>query len=146
MQRKQWLAVVVMLVLGALALSACAQATPQPVEVVKEVQVTVEVTKEVVQQVEVTKEVVKEVQVTPTPGPEPVTYYGYETTDIPGLDPQVGEDAVSINMIENLFVNLTNFDLADIRGGTRSGHQLGHQRRWPHLHLPPPYRHPLGAL
>jgi oligopeptide transport system substrate-binding protein len=41
----------------------------------------------------------------------PVTYRGYSTTDIPTLDPQLGEDVVSINYIENLFVNLVNVDL-----------------------------------
>ena len=41
----------------------------------------------------------------------PVTYYGYSTTDIPTLDPQLGEDTVSIVYIENLFVHLTNYDL-----------------------------------
>ncbi len=40
-----------------------------------------------------------------------VTFDGYSTTDIPTLDPQVGEDVVSINYIENLFVHLTNYDL-----------------------------------
>jgi oligopeptide transport system substrate-binding protein len=39
-----------------------------------------------------------------------VTMYGYSTTDIPTLDPQKGEDVVSINYIENLFVHLTNYD------------------------------------
>jgi len=45
-----------------------------------------------------------------------VTFYGYDDTDIPTLDPQLGEDTVSINYIENLFVHLTNYDLvtADI--------------------------------
>lgn len=41
----------------------------------------------------------------------PVTSYGYSTTDIPTLDPQLGEDTVSILYIENLFVHLTNYDL-----------------------------------
>lgn len=41
----------------------------------------------------------------------PVTYRGYSTTDIPTLDPQLGEDTVSIAYIENLFVHLTNYDL-----------------------------------
>jgi oligopeptide transport system substrate-binding protein len=45
-----------------------------------------------------------------------VTFYGYSTTEIPTLDPQLGEDVVSINYIENLFVHLANYDLetADI--------------------------------
>jgi oligopeptide transport system substrate-binding protein len=41
----------------------------------------------------------------------PVTSYGFSTTDIPTLDPQLGEDTVSIVYIENLFVHLTNYDL-----------------------------------
>jgi ABC-type oligopeptide transport system substrate-binding subunit len=46
----------------------------------------------------------------------PVTFDGYDTSDIPGLDPQIAEDVTSINYIENLFVHLTNYDLdtADI--------------------------------
>ncbi len=52
------------------------------------------------------------VTATPAAMTEPVTNYGYSTTDIPTLDPQIGEDVVSINYIENLFVNLTNVDLA----------------------------------
>ena len=45
-----------------------------------------------------------------------VTMNGTSTTDIPTLDPQLGEDTVSIAYIENLFVHLTNYDLvtADI--------------------------------
>jgi len=48
--------------------------------------------------------------------PEMVTMDGYSTTDIPTLDPQLAEDVVSINYIEDLFVHLTNYDLetADI--------------------------------
>ena len=56
---------------------------------------------------------IEEVVVTATPEAgeaEPVTYYNYSTTDIPALDPAVGEDEVSINYIENLFVQLTNVD------------------------------------
>ena len=45
-----------------------------------------------------------------------VTFSGYSTTEIPTLDPQLGEDSVSIAYIENIFVHLTNYDLvtADI--------------------------------
>lgn len=45
-----------------------------------------------------------------------VTFYGYSTTELPTIDPQLGEDTVSIGYIENLFVHLTNYDLdtADI--------------------------------
>ena len=59
-----------------------------------------------------------EVVVTATPEPvdDVVTLNRFSTTDIPTLDPQIGEDEVSITHIENLFVQLTNYDLitADI--------------------------------
>jgi oligopeptide transport system substrate-binding protein len=57
---------------------------------------------------------VETVVVTATPEmmTEPVTWYGYDTSDIPTLDPQIGEDVTSIDYIENLFVNLTNVDLS----------------------------------
>jgi oligopeptide transport system substrate-binding protein len=51
------------------------------------------------------------VTATPSPMTEPVTFSGYDTSDIPSLDPQIAEDVTSINYIENLFVNLTNVDL-----------------------------------
>ncbi|RME81791.1 MAG: hypothetical protein D6775_12705, partial [Caldilineae bacterium] len=80
MFRSKWLVISLVTVFAFLLLVACQAAPAQPVEVVKEVQVTVEVTKEVIKEVEVTKEVVKEVEkvveVTPTPTPEPVTFYG----------------------------------------------------------------------
>jgi oligopeptide transport system substrate-binding protein len=41
----------------------------------------------------------------------PVTLRGYDTSDIPSLDPQIAEDVTSINNIESLFVHLTNYDL-----------------------------------
>ncbi|MFP3855112.1 MAG: peptide ABC transporter substrate-binding protein [Anaerolineales bacterium] len=69
-----------------------------------------------VQTVVVTEVVEGEVQesvVTATPEPEgagPVTLRSAETTDIPDLDPQIAEDVISIDMIENLFVHLTNYD------------------------------------
>jgi oligopeptide transport system substrate-binding protein len=34
-----------------------------------------------------------------------------DTSDLPGLDPQIAEDVTSINAIESVFVNLTNVDL-----------------------------------
>ncbi|HSM71368.1 MAG TPA: peptide ABC transporter substrate-binding protein, partial [Anaerolineales bacterium] len=42
---------------------------------------------------------------------DPVTNHGYSTTELPTIDPALGEDVVSINYIENLFVHLTNVDL-----------------------------------
>lgn len=49
-------------------------------------------------------------------GDDLLEYFSSNDTDIPTLDPQLGEDVVSINYIENLFVHLTNYDLvtADI--------------------------------
>ena len=47
---------------------------------------------------------------TPTPLPGPPTYYGYVTNDVETLDPQQAQDEVSLNFVENLFVQLTNFD------------------------------------
>jgi len=113
MSRNKWILLVLVLALGVIALSACSQPTPQVVE--KVVEKTVVVTKVVEKKVEVTKEVQVEktvvVEVTPTPQPEPVTMRSYSTTDIPSLDPQIAEDVVSINNIESLFVQLTNYDL-----------------------------------
>jgi oligopeptide transport system substrate-binding protein len=42
---------------------------------------------------------------------EPVTYDGWSEFDIPTLDPQLAQDTISIDAIENLFVQLTNYDL-----------------------------------
>lgn len=106
--RKKLLAIFSTLIMASLILSACAQPTPE--KVVETVVVTEKET--VVETVEVEVEV-------PAEGEEmaePVTFDGYSTTDIPTLDPQLGEDTVSITYIENLFVHLTNYDLetADI--------------------------------
>jgi ABC-type transport system substrate-binding protein len=47
----------------------------------------------------------------PTATPDPRTAFtGYLTDDIPTIDPQIAEDNVSFNYIENLFVQLTNYD------------------------------------
>ncbi len=42
---------------------------------------------------------------------EPVTFNGWARFDIPTLDPQLAEDTISIDAIENLFLQLTNYDL-----------------------------------
>jgi len=116
---KKGLFIVALLILGVL-LVAC-----QPETVVETVEVPVEVTRMVTetvveegQTVEVTRVVVEEVVVeVPAEGTteeamaEPVTFYGYSTTDIPALDPQIAEDQVGITYIENLFVHLANYDL-----------------------------------
>ena len=65
MNRNKWIILVLVLVLGAIALSACSQATPEVKEVVKTVVVTQVVEKEVEKTVVVTKEVEKIVEVTP---------------------------------------------------------------------------------
>jgi len=48
----------------------------------------------------------------PPPSPaapaEPVTLDSYATSEIPTLDPQLADDVLSVNFVENLFVNLTN--------------------------------------
>ncbi|MFQ5435419.1 MAG: ABC transporter substrate-binding protein, partial [Anaerolineae bacterium] len=118
MSNKKALLVAALMLLGIL-LVAC-----QPETVTETVEVPVEVTRvitetvvqegeTVVQTVVVTETEIVEVtpEVTEPEMVEPVTYDSYSTTDIPTLDPQVGEDVVSIGYIENLFVNLTNVDL-----------------------------------
>jgi oligopeptide transport system substrate-binding protein len=108
---------VAILVLLALVLVAC-----QPEEVVVtqvvEREVTRVITEEVVTEGEtvevtrvVTEEVIVEVPAEEEEMAQPVTWDGYDTSDIPSLDPQVAEDVTSINNIENLFVHLTNYDL-----------------------------------
>jgi oligopeptide transport system substrate-binding protein len=111
------------LLLAALMLMGILLVACQPTETVVEVTrvVTETVTETVVEEVIVPGESeVVEVEVTrvveapveePAMEMEPVTNYGYSTTDIPTLDPQIGEDAVSIAYMENLFMNLTNYDL-----------------------------------
>ena len=51
-----------------------------------------------------------------------VTFHGYDDTDIPTLDPQLGEDTVSIDYIENLthfaysLVRLPGYRMSSRRG------------------------------
>ena len=107
--RKKLLAIFSVLITASIILSACAQPTPE--KVVETVVVTEKETVVETVEVEVEAEVEEE-----EAEPMPVTFNGYSTTDIPTLDPQLAEDVVSINYIENLFVHLTNYDLetADI--------------------------------
>jgi oligopeptide transport system substrate-binding protein len=98
-----WL-VLGLLVISSMLFAACAPApTPEPEP---EPEQPVE---------EPAEEPAPEPEPTEEPAPEPVdmgpvTRYGASTTDIPTLDPQLGEDVVSIDYIENLFVHLTNYD------------------------------------
>ena len=107
-------------VLLGLVLVACQRQEVEVTRVVEQ-EVTRVVTETVIEegeQVEVTRIVTEEV-VVEVPAEEaeelmeaePVTLDAYSTTDIPTLDPAVGEDSVSISNIENLFVQLTNYDL-----------------------------------
>jgi oligopeptide transport system substrate-binding protein len=41
---------------------------------------------------------------------EPVTYNGWSKYDIPTLDPQLADDVISVGAVENLFLQLTNYD------------------------------------
>ncbi len=117
MSRNKLLLVLAVLVLGVLALSACAQATPQVVEKV----VTVEVTKEVEKQVEVTKEVTKEVQVEVTPtvapkqcvakNPDTITEVTYG--DIDTMDPALAYDTASGQLILNVMSPLITYNGTD---------------------------------
>ena len=49
---------------------------------------------------------------TPTPTPDPVILYSYLTQDVASLDPQWAVDKVSQDYVENLFVQLTNYEVA----------------------------------
>ena len=120
MSRNKLLFVLAILVLGVLALSACAQGTPQVVEKV----VTVEVTKEVEVVKEVEKEVTKEVQVevTPTPvpmadrqcvAPRPDTITEVTFGDIETMDPNLAYDTASGQLIMNVMEPLVTYNGAD---------------------------------
>ena len=85
-------------------------------QVIKEVEVpgeTIIVEQEVIKEVEVPGEtVIVEVVVIPTPSPRKLARVTYINAgaDPPTLDPALATDSVSINMVENLFVGLTNFN------------------------------------
>ena len=103
--KKPFMTVFAVLIISSIVLAACA--APEPEVVIETVVVTETETETVVETVEVIVEVEAEVPV----DYGPVTFHGYSTTEIPGLDPQLGEDTVSIAYIEQLFVHLTNYDL-----------------------------------
>jgi oligopeptide transport system substrate-binding protein len=109
--KKSFMLAITMVVIGSIILSACA--TPEP-EVVIETVVVTEVVEVEGEEVVVTEVVEVEVEVTPEPEEEPlppVTWRQIRTSDLPTLDLQRADDVISIDMIENLFVHLTNYDL-----------------------------------
>ncbi|MEN8172674.1 MAG: peptide ABC transporter substrate-binding protein [Chloroflexota bacterium] len=101
--RKTLMSVFAVLIISSIVLAACA--APEPEVVIETVVVTETETETIVETVEVVVEAEPEVDY------GPVTFHGYSTTDVPTMDPQLGEDVVSINYIEQLFVHLTNYDL-----------------------------------
>jgi oligopeptide transport system substrate-binding protein len=108
------------LTVGAMVLGACAPAETKvetvivtqvvvetvEVEVAGEIQ-TVEVTKEI--QVEVTREVVVEVE-KEQPADDRVVLNWNLGTEPPTLDPSLATDTTSVDVTQNIFVGLTNFD------------------------------------
>lgn len=116
MLKKRSLLFVALMVVALLVVACQPEVVTETVEV--PVEVTRVVTETVVEEgetVEVTRvvevETVVEVPAEEEAMAEPVTMDEYSTTDIPTLDPQIGEDTVSITYIENLFVHLANYDL-----------------------------------
>jgi oligopeptide transport system substrate-binding protein len=85
-----------LLMVASMLLVACGTGTPEATE-------APEATEDTGGEVEETEEPMEDMG--------PITNDGYSTTDIPALDPQIAEDVVSINNIENLFIHLTNYDL-----------------------------------
>ena len=100
------------LIISALVFSACTPTATEPEVVVEEEAAAPEAEEEMEAEEEAVEEVVEEAApMAAWDDGEEVVSYGYSTTDIPDLDPQVSEDSVSITYIENLFVHLTNYDL-----------------------------------
>ena len=75
---------------------------------------------------------------------DPVTLHDYRVSEIPTLDPQVAAQVLSVNYIENLFVNLTNRDPETLELVPEAAESWESQRRWPGLHLQAADRYPLG--
>jgi oligopeptide transport system substrate-binding protein len=116
MLKKRSLLFVALMVVALLVVACQPEVVTETVEV--PVEVTRVITETVVEEgntVEVTRvvevETVVEVPAEEEVMAEPVTFSGYDTSDIPTLDPQIGEDVTSITYIENLFVHLANYDL-----------------------------------
>lgn len=113
MSRKNAAWVVAALLLAILLVACQPETIVETVEVTRVVTETAVVEGEPVEVTVVVTEVVPatvEASAPETSAMEPVTYYTYQTTDIPTLDPQVAEDVVGVDMIETLFVQLTNYD------------------------------------
>lgn len=111
---KKWAVVFGLLIIASIMLAACPAPTPQVQTIVQ----TVVVKETVVETVEVTVEVVqtvvqeKIVEVTPTPeGGQKVVAQWNLGYDPPSLDPSLATDSVSLDVIENLFLGLTSFDV-----------------------------------
>jgi oligopeptide transport system substrate-binding protein len=105
--RLTWIVVFTVLVIGSIVLAACA--TPEPEVISETVVVSETATETITETATETVEVVIEIE--PDVDYGPVTFRGYSTSDVITMDPQLGEDGISINNIENLFVHLTNYDL-----------------------------------
>ena len=115
-KKKLLILTVMIIMIAAVALSACSQPTPEVVEkvVTQVVQVTVVVegTPQVVEK-EVTKVVEVEKVVTPTPAtvsydqaPDPTTVIIADSADIANMDPQLAYEGSSFDMLYNVYEGL----------------------------------------
>lgn len=118
--KRNRLLVVIVILFGGLVLASCRpEIIVEQVEVTRVVEKEVEVTKivageTVVETVfeTVIETVVETVEVeAETPTDSTVVLNFYDTDDLPTLDPQIARDMYSVTYIENLFVQLTNYDL-----------------------------------
>ncbi|MCB9131133.1 MAG: peptide ABC transporter substrate-binding protein [Anaerolineales bacterium] len=109
MFHRKWVIGFVIVMLAVLALSACQAPTPEVQTVVQTVVVQQTVVQTVVQQVEATVETVKEVVVTATPeAGEKVTLDINLSEDPATMDPSLVSDVNSAEVVDNLFLGLTN--------------------------------------
>jgi oligopeptide transport system substrate-binding protein len=108
--KKTLFSVFALLVIGSMILAACGPAATEAPVVTDEPAAPPAATPEPVMTEEPPMGPPTEPQ-TAAVAADPVTITGYDTSDIPTLDPQLGEDVTSIDFIENLFVQLVNVDL-----------------------------------
>ncbi len=109
MFHRKWAALFVVVILASLALSACQAPAPPAQPVVQTVVVQQTVVQTVVQTVESTVETVKEVVVTATPeAGEKVTLNINLGEEPATLDPSLVADVTSAEVVDNLFLGLTN--------------------------------------